>query len=219
MKQVITIGPGSGTPTFAGEQFYIKYPDPYGGIWHTDAIDATNDDGAMATRVQSALRSLPNGVLDGVKVSMHTSLNPRVCHRFHDGHDHFSSFENYHTGHKKDSKWTSNWCKVETTNQLGVSASNMDFVVEFADASGQSGVQYLFEVDITPRGPGSFPMSAGITTANSVVSVAEINYNDNLGFLSESTECSDRGLDDGEGGCECFSGFTGVACETVDSLS
>merc|ERR1711865_1226892 len=52
---------------------------------------------------------------------------------------------------------------------LGAHASNMDFQVEFADKPGQTGVQYLMEVDIKARGAGSFPVSAGITTAASVV--------------------------------------------------
>jgi hypothetical protein len=49
-------------------------------------------------------------------------------------------------------------------------------------------------------------------------SVAEINYNSNLGNLSELAECSDRGLDDGEGQCECFDGFRGMACEEQEAI-
>ena len=46
----------------------------------------------------------------------------------------------------------------------------------------------------------------------------EINYNANLGNLSELAECSDRGLDDGDGQCECFDGFRGLACEEQEAL-
>ena len=49
-------------------------------------------------------------------------------------------------------------------------------------------------------------------------SVAEINYNDNLGNLSELSSCSDRGLDNGDGECECFDGFRGLACEEQEAL-
>lgn len=219
MKQIITIGPGTGAPTFANEQFYIKYPDPYGGIWRTDAIDATSDDAMLSSRVREALRHLPNEVLDKVKVAAQVSANPKICHRFHEGHDHLSSFENYHSGHKKQAKYTTNYCKFASTSNLAAHAANMDLLVEFADRPGQSGTQNLLEIQTATRGPGSFPVSAGITTANSVVSVAEINWNENLMHLSESTECSDRGLDDGDGACECFNGFTGLACELMEALA
>ena len=94
---------------------------------------------------------------------------------------------------------------------------NMDFTIEFANLPGQTGVQYLFEVDVSKRGAGAFPMSGGITGASSY-SVGEINYNANLGNLSELAECSDRGLDDGDGMCECYDGFRGLACEEQEAL-
>lgn len=218
MKQLITIGPASGSPTFEGQEFIMTYPDPYGGMWRTDAIVATSNDALLATRVQNALRKLPNEVLEGVKVTAAYSANPKICHRFRDGQDHLSAFENYHVGHGKEAKYKSNFCKFASTSVLGKSASKMDFEVTFSDRPGQSGVQYLFEVDITPRGPGHFPVSAGVTESGTVVSVAEINYNENLHALSEGTECSDRGLDDGDGQCECFAGFGGYACQNIEAL-
>merc|ERR1711998_345303 len=51
------------------EQFLMVYHDPYGGIWRTDAIDGTTNDNIAASRVQDALRALPNEVLEGVKVT------------------------------------------------------------------------------------------------------------------------------------------------------
>jgi len=50
------------------------------------------------------------------------------------------------------------------------------------------------------------------------VTVVEINYNDNLGNLSELSDCSDRGLDNGDGECECFDGYRGLACEEQEAL-
>ena len=93
----------------------------------------------------------------------------------------------------------------------------MDFTVEFNSIAGQTGVQYLLEVDVSKRGGGHYPVSAGITGA-STYSVGEINYNANLGNLSELAECSDRGLDNGEGECECFEGFRGLSCEKQEAL-
>ena len=217
MKQVVTIGDSS-TAFGAGDQFVMMYHDPYGGIWRTDAIDATTDDNVIASRVQDALRDLPNQVLDGVKVSAHASATPNTCHRFDDGVQHLAGFETPHIGHHKDAKYTTNKCRVASTSDLAAHASNMDFQIEFADKPGQTGVQYYFELDTKARGPGSFPVSAGLVAAAQGVSVAEINYNDNLGNLSELAECSDRGLDDGDGACECFDGFRGLACEEIEVL-
>merc|ERR1712166_1115335 len=112
MKQTFQIGASTGTPTFANEQFIMVYNDPYGGIWRTDAIDATSDDNVQ----------------------------------------HLSGFETPHTGHHTDSKYSTNNCKHASTavgagEGVTGSAANMDFNVEFADKPGQTGVQYLIEVD------------------------------------------------------------------------
>merc|ERR1712070_710230 len=68
MKQAVKIY-GKSSATFIREQFLMVYHDPYGGIWRTDAIDGTTNDNIAASRVQDALRALPNEVLEGVKVT------------------------------------------------------------------------------------------------------------------------------------------------------
>jgi hypothetical protein len=214
MKQAVKIY-GKSSATFIREQFLMVYHDPYGGIWRTDAIDGTTNDNIAASRVQDALRALPNEVLEGVKVTG-TASTPSICHRFDDGVQHLSAFEDFHIGHHKDAKYASNFCEHSHT-ELAIANDDMDFTIEFADKPGQTGVQYLFEVDVSKRGAGAFPMSGGITGASSY-SVGEINYNANLGNLSELAECSDRGLDDGDGQCECFDGFRGLACEEQEAL-
>jgi hypothetical protein len=214
MKQAVKIY-GKSSATFIREQFLMVYHDPYGGIWRTDAIDGTTNDNIAASRVQDALRALPNEVLEGVKVTG-TASTPSICHRFDDGVQHLSAFEDFHIGHHKDAKYASNFCEHSHT-ELAIANDDMDFTIEFANLPGQSGVQYLFEVDVSKRGAGAFPMSGGITGA-STYSVGEINYNANLGNLSELAECSDRGLDDGDGQCECFDGFRGLACEEQEAL-
>jgi len=213
-QQAVQIS-GKSSATFIREQFIMVYHDPYGGIWRTDAIDGTNDDNIAASRVQDALRALPNEVLEGVKVKA-TASEPSICHRFDDGIQHLSAFEDNHIGHHKDAKYSSNFCEY-SHKELAPADDNMDFTIEFANLPGQTGVQYLFEVDVSKRGAGAFPMSGGITGASSY-SVGEINYNANLGNLSELAECSDRGLDDGDGMCECYDGFRGLACEEQEAL-
>jgi hypothetical protein len=217
MKQAVQIGVSSGTPTYANEQFYVKYFDPYGGVWHSQAVDATVDDVILASRVQKALRELPADVLEGVKVTA-TTETPKLCTRFKDGVQHLSAHSPFHDERGLHTKYTPNECKVATTNQLAPTTTYMDFTVEFAHRAGQTGVQYLLEIDGAPRGAGSMPVSAGLTTAGATISVAEINYNDNLGNLSELADCSDRGLDDGSGQCECFDGFRGLACQHQEAL-
>merc|ERR1711918_222708 len=76
-------------------------------------------------------------------------------------------------GNYKNSKGTTNYCETSkcyygmTTTQataasiLASTDTTGDFTVEFADKPGQTGVQYLLEVDIDAAGAGSYPVSAG----------------------------------------------------------
>ena len=219
MKQVVQIGHDANdvfsTDARTREEFLMVYHDPYGGVWRTDGIIASTNDGIAASRVEDALRALPNEVLEGVTVKARTAGDVTLCTRFFDGVQHLAAFDETRDGHFKNSKVATNWC--ESTYTLALGTNKMDFTIEFADKPGQTGVQYLMEVDIEKRGAGSFPVSGGITGASSY-SVAEMNFNVNLGNLSELSECSDRGLDDGDGSCECFDGFRGLACEEQEAL-
>jgi len=222
MKQVVQIGHDDDSlfaidPRLA-EEFLMVYHDPYGGVWRTDGIAASTNDGIAASRVQDALRALPNEVLDGVSVKARTSAIVKLCTRFFDGVLHISGFSETRDGSFKNSKVATNYC--EETYALALGVNKMDFTIEFADKPGQTGIQYLMEVDINKRGAGSFPVSGGLhkVSVGSSYSVAEMNYNSNLGNLSELAECSDRGLDDGDGQCECFDGFRGLACEEQEAL-
>jgi len=219
MKQVVQIG----SPTVAlssnaqeREEFVVVYHDPYGGIWRTDGILATTDDVLAASRVEYALNLLPNEVMLNSKVVARTDSTATLCTRMYDGMQHFAGHLDTHKGNGKNQMYSSNFC--ETTYTLATDVNKMDFTVEFGSLPGQTGVQYLLEIDINKRGPGSFPISAGITGAYAMYSVAEMNFNSNLGNLSELAECSERGLDNGEGECECFEGFRGLACEMQEAL-
>jgi hypothetical protein len=218
----------------AGEQFFMRYYDPYGGEWTTNTITAAGagtvaEDALTAALMQDELRALPNEVLEGVTVKGATATGNKICgcHRFYDGVQHISGFSQTTDGNFKNSKGTTNYCENSacyygmTTGQttsasiLAASDTTGDFTIEFADKPGQTGVQYLLEVDIAAAGAGSYPVSAGGATS---VTVVEINYNDNLGNLSELSDCSDRGLDNGDGECECFDGYRGLACEEQEAL-
>lgn len=185
-----------------------------------------DDDTELAADLQEKLRALPNEVLEGVKVKAASENNIKVkpCQRFYDGVQHISAYSETTDGNFKNSGGTTNFCEYNTClesdtlascGQLASGATTADLTVEFADSPGQTGVQYLLEVDIASSGAGSYPVSAG---GASSVTVVEINYNDNLGNLSELSSCSDRGLDNGDGECECFDGFRGLACEEQEAL-
>jgi len=229
MTQSITIGATdtSGTaPDFAGDEFFLIYHDPYGGVWRTDGIAASNDDAVVAARVQSALQALPNEVLEGVTVSA-TTAAIIACNRPTDGGQHIPS----NGGHG-----TANSCTgfnaASTTH--APDGFHMDFLVQFADKPGQTGVQHLLEVVATAHTGtstgmvgGAFPMSAGVTSTNAVAgglqalvkeSMTGTGTTPDVGTISELAECSDRGLDNGDGECECFDGFRGLACEEQEAL-
>jgi len=220
MKQAIAL-----TSDLDGE-FIITYLDPYGGSWNTDAIrmegiagNVASDDDLIAKRVKEALRALPNQVLDAVDVYATTLTSQKFCTRYEDGVQHFLPQPQHNMNWRgKKSKGQPNYCEAEYTNtgMWDPAVGKIDVTIQFGTTMGQSGVQYLMEVDPDVRSSGSSPVSKGVTYTQ--FSIAEINYNDNLQNLSELSDCSDRGLDNGDGECECFEGFQGGACETLEAV-
>merc|ERR1719487_805714 len=197
----------------ADAEFILIYHDPYSGVWRTDGIEGASSDDMVASNVQAALRALPNQVLDGVVVTggLHSTTG---CERAYDGVNHISGHTQEHAGWHVNAKQRENGCTLST---LTANAGSMEFTVTFADKPGQTGVQYLFEFDTNARGAGSFPVSAGIATVAGQT-VVELLAAADVGTVSELSECSDRGLDNGDGECECFDGFRGLACEEQEAL-
>ena len=241
-EQAIQVGPKAGTNAGGGaKEFIMVYHDPYGGVWRTDGIAVATGDATVASNVQAALRSLPNQVLDGVSVKATLSA-PTVCHRAADGVQHIAAHTSEHSGWHTDGRQSANGCKADQADgvftgavdeivgtpgkvagsyELAAAALQNQFTVSFADKPGQTGVQYLFEIDTDARGAGSFPVSAGIDSgSNTVVEIlgSVANSLERLDQISELAECSDRGLDNGDGECECFDGFRGLACEEQEAL-
>jgi len=213
-----------GAPTWAGSAravaagpntFFLIYYDQYGGVWRTDAIEAavptatTNYDTVTAERTQAALRNLPNEVLEGVVVTARTGATA-PCTRPADGVQNIPSAE----GHG-----TENIC-VAGSAEGAPTASNVALDVQFADKPGQTGVQYLLEINAAYQGDGAFPVSRGFIAGTTTTSVKEKHTPDvnSKDTISELAECSDRGLDNGDGECECFDGFRGLACEEQEAL-
>jgi hypothetical protein len=218
--EVTTVSWAGATITAAAgpNTFFIIYYDQYGGVWRTDAITQSSVDATTAANVQRALRNLPNEVLEGVTVAPRTA-HDFDCVRTVDGAQHIPSAE----GHG-----TANPCvksaAVNTNQAFGATAGDKaktsDFDVTFADKPGQTGVQFLLEVNIAFQGDGAFPVSRGVLGAGAAVTVFEKWFDASAGrdTLSELAECSDRGLDNGDGECECFDGFRGLACEEQEAL-
>jgi len=189
--------------------FHLVYHDPYGGVWRTDGIAASTDDAVVAKNVQDALRELPNEVLEMVTVAARSGTQT-VCHRTTDGAQHIPSAN----GHG-----TVNGCA--STGSITADGAKVDFDVTFADKPGQTGVQFLLEVNTAANSAaGSFPTHGGITPGAATYTIGEVigSSDSDLGALSELAECSDRGLDNGDGECECFDGFRGLACEEQEAL-
>merc|ERR1719267_362052 len=237
MKQSIQIGPTTTgtvpayTTTASGvttnDEFFIIYHDPYGGVWRTDGIAASSDDAVVAARVKSALQALPNEVLEGVDVDpVATNSGFKACNRVTDGAQHIPS----NGGHG-----TTNGCNSFSTSDVNTARDEtMDFLVTFNDRPGQTGVQFLLEVvasahtgTSTGMVGGAFPMSTGVVSSDAVAgglitnvveAITATGSSPDIGTISELAECSDRGLDNGDGECECFDGFRGLACEEQEAL-
>merc|ERR1712196_428558 len=150
----------------------------------------------------------------------------KACNRPSDGAQHIPSAG----GHG-----TANSCASFSTTDVNVAtAERMDFLVTFNDRPGQTGVQFLLEVitdahtgTSTGMVGGAFPMSTGVVSSDAVAgglitnvveAISVTGSSPDIGTISELAECSDRGLDNGDGECECFDGFRGLACEEQEAL-
>jgi hypothetical protein len=220
-------GTASLTVASSPNTFFVVYHDQYGGVWRTDSIEISTTQATTAMNAQNALRQLPNEVLEGVTVTARTG-GATTCLRATDGAQHIPSAEGHGTSNVCTQQSTSGATDASQPPGTGAShtaatpaaSTTVDFDVTFADKPGQTGVQFLLEVDISYQGDGAFPTSRGVLAAASTAVVAEKYVAEvaNKDTLSELAECSDRGLDNGDGECECFDGFRGLACEEQEAL-
>merc|ERR1712072_1474918 len=113
-----------------------------------------------------------------------------------------------------------NACADQGSLAQGTANKRVNLDIAFADKPGQTGVQFLFEVVTAAQGDGSFPVSKGWIQGGAAAAVYELYKAEvaNKDVISELAECSDRGLDNGDGECECFDGFRGLACEEQEAL-
>jgi len=188
---------------------YLTYYDPYGESWTTAAINAvpgtaiTNagDGATFCSRVQTALRRLPNRALDTVTVA-YSSAEPFVLAR--------TAGSNVHTEGSG------------TTSSNGVIGNYYQCIVTFPSTPGTTGLQHSLGCTVTPHNvAGMQPITTGdsaytctVQELSSITSAGATTHK-----LTELAECSNRGTcDSSTGKCECFSGHKGTACEKQEAL-
>jgi len=217
-RQAIHIGDATNDVADADE-ISITYYDLYGGKWTTAAIVISTTAGETATNVQAALRALPNRVMEGVQVYDQGT---------HDPSRRLSTATNFGAQVTALTKDWETFDEDADTDAVG----GVGIVVEFADAPGTSGRQYLLEVNVGlgfNTNKGIQPLLAGVAD---ILAVAEVYYvadsteanileeSYNNGNTQEAAYCSNRGLcDSSTGDCECFSGYRGLACQEQEALT
>jgi len=183
------------------DQWFVTYYDAYGGMWNTTTQTVTSSVTDDAEALQTALRALPNHVLDDVVVSGYQDVSGgSTTAGFHEDGSSKAHIKNVY-----------------------------EFIVTFQGTVGTSGSQNLFEIEGRPTDPASFPKSDGLFHAvnkpgnkhgTSLTRVTKEGVSGKTSMdRSELAACSNRGLCDGTTGlCKCFQGFRGLACEFQEAL-
>jgi len=143
----------------------------------------------ISSSIQTALESLPNFVIPSVEVTSNPSVPAYACTNFA--------------------------CNFDT-------AYTLTFEVKFTDARN-SGKQPILEVEtdmkcdsgVQPKFP-SHSHADDDNIFDPQCTVARVENTDPAFGLRENAECSNRGLCNRKTAeCNCFDGYTGLACDTV----
>lgn len=189
MKQAITVA-AAGTG-------YLTYFDPYGNAYTTDAITFTGTAATDCELVETALRKLPNNVLNKVDVAPVTTA--------------YYSFA-------RDSP-TSDSGTIAAV--VAPSGTQVVCQIEFPSGADTTGYQHLFDCNFAIHADkGMHPITAGGTTCT----VHEV-YGDTgtagtgTRALTELAPCAGRGqCDTSTGLCKCYTGHMGLACQKQEVL-
>lgn len=201
MKQFVAIDKGDTNLVGGSEHFYLVYHDAYGNSYVTEKIAGGSSAADICTNVQTALRDLPNNVLNTVVASVTTGTKKFL-------RDSTSDAYTVGAGTVKDYP----------------DISGAGCVIQFQRTPGTTGLQHHLGCVVAPRNDaGNQPKIAGSTawscvTGEAITSAASDGTSANL-ILTELAECGNRGICDREiGKCNCFSGHKGAACESQEAL-
>lgn len=196
MKQAIVL-------TTATAKGYLTYFDPYGNAYTTDTIDlatAATSTGvtlneAKCALIQTALRRLPNNVLNGVTLDEVANFNPFTR-----------------------TSPTSDAGTIELTP-----TGALICVVEFPSGPGTSGYQNKLGCNFGSHGEkGMRPLTAAGTDTCTVYEYYGSGATTAVAgtrALTELAVCSGRGqCDQTTGLCKCYSGHMGLACQKQEAL-
>jgi len=166
----------SNTP-LDGKTFALTFKSKMNETFTTiPIVVATDDLPGMQVAIRSALKNLPNGVIDDVEVTAHAF-------------------------------------QYNSVPVADTSANALAFNISFTGNYVQ-GPQYLLDVEADLCGDGCTPKLTGLNlhpVSQNVTEVVLADYN--------SFECGRRGKCDYTSGlCECFEGYTGLACNVVTAL-
>ncbi|GLD97256.1 hypothetical protein PINS_up005939 [Pythium insidiosum] len=186
----------------ASVEGYLTYHDPYGGVWDTTGITfgAFAADSTSCADVQTALRRLPNNVLNTVEVTAITDFFPFT----------------------RTSK-TSDTGTIGAQVTGGNTAATI-CLVSFKSEPGTTGFQNLLECNVAQHNAaGQFPITTGSATATCTVYEVYDTAASTPGAgsrpLSELAPCANRGACDSTTGlCKCYSGHMGLACQRQEAL-
>lgn len=149
------------------------------------------DQYTMSRAIESALLALPNRVIDGVKVAVDTAA------------------------------YSTTNMDTDLTSTIGAT-DNVRINVTFTGSHVQ-GKQHLLQVKHFACADGCTPLVTGLELKPGTHAVTTHNYDSATGATGEadynSYECGRRGKCDYDSGvCECFEGYTGIACNTITAL-
>ncbi|KAG3095785.1 hypothetical protein PI124_g15984 [Phytophthora idaei] len=208
-----------------GGEGYLTYYDPYGNAYTTEKIAfggsgvsfTSTDDDATCASIQTALRRLPNNVLNTVSVV--------AVDRFYAfSRTDLTDTTGYGTLNKIVNDAAAAFAGGGTQNKVICE-------VIFTSEPGTTGYQNLLDCNVAVHNDakGQHPITAGV--ASGTCTAQEV-YPLPLGTtnmlaeatpayrpLTELTECSGRGTCDYDTGtCACFAGHMGLACQKQEAL-
>jgi len=162
--------------------------------YHTGTTGMTSDWSELNLDIQAALEALPNKVIDSVNVNTESRVYI-----------------------------DENTAPIACTGTDCVAGEMITIQIEF-DGDNVQGAQNLLTVRAYECLDGCTPKLTGLELEPGTLSVSTVHLNNTNTYMEEiadynSYECGRRGKCNYDTGlCQCFSGYTGLACNTITAL-